>query len=875
MDKLLVHTLLGSETVVLGGNVAGLSCAVLRAGQGEKVLLIEQGTCLFRDLDRAGEYHFSVNREDAFADMLFPASCLLQGRRFHPDGLKRHGEELASENGIQLLYGMQAIGYRDGFLTVAHKSGLYAISCQWVYDCRDMDMTVSSGPRRFSLHVMEGSVHDVLKVSIPEVCPQDECYTLALEAFKQAKESRPGLTLARSGIACAPIEGFDIAKAIRAGLCCPHGFINLSAKGIQAPSLYFDNPLYPVRETAVPMPSIASCEQVDVVVAGGGTAGAMAALSAARQERKVLLLEMNGVLGGTGTIGGVSIYWFGTRDGATAMIDQKLDALYRELALPRSKCLWNENDVFLPDLKAYALYQLLKEAGVSIGFGAAICGCMKTGDTVTGVAYAKSGKLHLAYGAITIDCTGDGDIAMFAGSRHTYGGQNDALTYWGSLAQYTTPANYRNNFSTMVHIGCPLDTTRFIIAGRLRGKEMYDHGGYVALRESRHIKSMKDVTLEALLAMEAPEDTLYQCFSNYDPKGKLTSKLVYNGLLPPNLLMNVPLGAMIPLSKDDQPLKGLLVGGKAMGCTHDAFPGLRMQPDLQQQGFALGVLASQAIRQGVNPWEAAGVRAAIQSAGGQRLLPLPKPITDLPYAISALEDNTPMEWLEMNPSSYIREQPPVIACFLADSKEILPLLRQALKAAPQGRRLILSRLLLFHGDEAGAPEVIGAIEEWLKRTDALPRREGPVTFGQLLPDHGLMPEAVYLLNALAQVKTPAESLFTEVLNRLVHSERDYHDLRAGIYCYVECFAYVAQSRVDKAFIPLLKRLLALEELTGSQTADPLLAERFAMLRLALGSALATLGDPVGLETLLALSTAPAVPIRLSAQMALKQLEGSF
>lgn len=862
MHKL--YTLAACETVVLGGNIAGLSCALFHARQGEKVLLIEQGTCLYRDFDRAGEYTALVNRQDMVINELLPASCALENGAFHPDRIKRHGEALAQEHHIQLLYGMQAIHYSGGSLTAAHKSGLYAIACLRVYDCRAMDLSRRSGPRYYALHVMDDA-HAVLRVPIPPMCPQDECYTLAFKAFKQAKAARPNLTLGRSGMECVPAEGFDVAQGIQNGLHCTEGFLNAPDSGIEMPELFFENPLYPIRETAVAAPSIASVQSVDVLVAGGGTAGAVAALSAARQGLKVLLLEMNPVLGGTATAGGVSIYWFGTRDGATRMIDERVDALYQALDLPRSKCLWNEHDVFLPDLKAYALHEMLKEAGVTIAFEAVASACLKNNEMVTGALYAQNGKLHLAHAAMTIDTTGDADIAMFAGAQHVYGGQQDMLSYWGSLAQYTTPASYRNNFSTMVHIGCPLDTTRFIIAGRLRGDALYDHGGYVALRESRHIKSLNDVTLESLLAMHEPKDTLYQCFSNYDPKGKLTAKLIYNGLLPPNLLMNVPRGATIPLSKHDKPLQGILVGGKAIGCTHDAFPGLRMQPDLQQQGFALGVLAAKVIAQQVPAWDATGVQEAIAKTGGQIIRPLPAPVADLKHAISTLRDDTPLEWLEMDPAAFMTAQPPVIACFLADASDIVPLLKQALQSAPEGRRLILSRLLLFHGDQSGTKEVVAAIEAMLAKTRGLPRREGPATFGQLLPDHGLMPEAVYLLNALAHADASIGYLFKEILERLLRSQRDYRDLRAGIYCYVECFAYVAQNRLDPAFAPMLKRLLRLPELSDSQS-DPLLLERFAMLKLALGRALKHLSDPAGMETLRVLSTHFAAPIRLSAQM---------
>src|SRR5690606_3488975 len=46
-------------------------------------------------------------------------------------------------------------------------------------------------------------------------------------------------------------------------------------------------------------------ENVDVLVCGGGSAGAVAAIQAARAGTRTLLIEANGMLGGTTTVGGV------------------------------------------------------------------------------------------------------------------------------------------------------------------------------------------------------------------------------------------------------------------------------------------------------------------------------------------------------------------------------------------------------------------------------------------------------------------------------------------------------------------------------------------------------------------------------------------
>lgn len=915
MQTLRVPSLPAVDTVVLGGTLKGIVCALRQADAGHDVMLIEQGVCLYREMDQAADYAIPIRNGDPWIARLFPPGCLAAPGLAHPDRLKRHGEALCDQARIRLLYAAQALSWHEGRLLVAHKAGLFAVACQRLFDLREAAEPLPVSPRYFALHVlqaptplpgpfcMEERIHDDLRIPgdmplhlkagpagdghavlyIPVLGSADErspkgryaMYELALCAFRVLKQ-RPGcgaVTLARSGFACLPAQGIDIEASIRRGLAATEGWALGDTNGSKIPlgPLFHANPLYPHRRPFAFPIAAPDIWKGDVVVVGGGTAGALAAYGAAKQGLRVRLLEMNEMLGGTATCGGVSIYWFGTRDGATALVDARVDALYRSLNLPRSRCLWNEHDVFLPDLKAHALLSLCLEAGVEIVFQATSCAVtMEDAHRVTGVAFARGGQLCLANAPMVIDATGDADIAMFARARHTYGGDENALTYWGSLAQYTSPASYRNNFSTMVHVGDPLDYTRFILAGRRRGGNLYDHGRYVALRESRHIQGMKTVSLDRLLSPQASGDTLYQCFSNYDPKGKLTADLVYAGFLPPTLRMNVPRGAVIPTAADAEPIDGLLVGGKAISCTHDALPGLRMQPDLQQQGFALGILAAESIRQHVPAWAAEGVAEAIMAEGGQAILPLDGgKVWTLPECVNALTGGETLEWLDMDPSGWIDGQQPALRCFLADAAEIVPLLRAALAApdSTRARKLLLSRLLLWHGSSMGVPCVLEAIEDMLHKTQGLPTRDGPITFGQLLPDHGLMPEIVYLLNALAWERdTPVTHVFETVLARVLHGPRDFYDLRAGLYCYVECFAYVAMRRGDTAFLPMLRALSALPELSGGDEADPLLAERYAMLRLSLAEAIARLGDTQGHAMLRALAEHPVQAIRESARM---------
>lgn len=844
------------DHLVVGSGVMAMIRA-LSLPVGETVLLIGEDTCLYGDIDRTGDLRVPRGLSQAWETLLFPPQTRDCDGLLHPDRLKRYGEELFARRGIRLLYACQVLGLWEGMALVAHKSGLYAVGCGAAYDCRD---GLTPQDPCYCLHLMRDGEHQVLALptAFAGATPEDR-----YRRYAQALTCLPkGCTLARGGTEASELDGLDLSAAMQ-GACLRAGEW-LYPTGAFVPQS--QNPLFEAQKS-IEFPALAPQEEAcDILVVGGGTAGAAAALYSARMGYKTTLLEMNRQLGGSATVGGVSTYWFGLRTGATRDIDRAVDEAYRRLGLARRKCLWSEDDVFLPDLKAHVLLGLCLEAGVQVRMGCVACGVQKRGDRVTGVLYAMEGRARLARAQMILDCTGDGDLGMFAGAAHTYGSEIDGMTYWASLAQYTTPDNYRNNFSTMVHVGDPLDYTRFILAGRLRGDHTYDHGRYVAVRESRHIRGMAVVTLEQLVAMRAVEQPLYTCFSNYDPKGRLTADMAYFGMLPPNQLLVVPRGAVIPVDEREVPIRGLLIGGKAISCTHDAFPGLRMQPDLQRQGLALAALAACAIAQKTDPWLAENVVPTIRALGGDWRLPELPAQAGLKETIDALGENEPWEWLDAPPDNYHTSPAPVIRVMTAPRGEAVPLLRQALQRAQEpGLRLTLSRLLLWHGDEDGAAEVMAAAYALLAKEPGLPRRVASINYGQLLPDHGLMPELVYLLNSLGNApRTDVSELFGQVLKRLEAGPRDWRDLRCGVYCYGECFAYAAIHRRDKALEPMLLRVLALPEL-NREADDELMRERFHMLRITLLHALKVLGNPAGDEGLRAYQNDPRRILRQAAE----------
>lgn len=613
------------------------------------------------------------------------------------------------------------------------------------------------------------------------------------------------------------------------------------------------NKLYKFPEVKPAQMNISILDSSEVLVIGGGTGGAVAARVAAQESANTVLLEMNSALGGTGTIGGVSSYWFGNRDSFTREVDQKVRLWADKLAYPVNSYGWGPSDSWNPDIKAFVLMEMCINEGVKLYLNCITIGTIMKKDEFKGVVAATPYGPSVILSDVSIDATGDGDAAVFAGAEYLYGNQRDRMTMWASLAQYKAPGQYKNNFTTTADVGDVFDYTRFILAGRRRGAEdLYDHGSYVAPRESRHIKGEYELTLIDQLLMKSFPDTVSICFSNHDPKGKSTADIIYFGILPPQLEIEIPYRVMLPAKIDS-----LLIAGKAISASHDGLPAVRMQDDLQKQGGAAGMAAAFCIKHKVTPRELnPGIlqeKLICMGYLSERILEnrCEKLLIDYKKIIDNLDGNEPFEWLEMDMTKKAKEISPIILICTASKEEVLSLLEESYSSSEGKKRLLLARLLLWHGSDKGLDDVIDEIKSMWNTTSSLPKREASTKFCQLYPDHGVMAEPTYLINSLSRVGNKKIMIvFKELVERIVKADRDYKDNRLCMFNYVEATAYAAERLVFPEFIPLLRELLSLPEFNNCIQKEgiqvDLIGERMIYLSLALCRALARCGEKDGL-----------------------------
>jgi len=587
---------------------------------------------------------------------------------------------------------------------------------------------------------------------------------------------------------------------------------------------------------------VAVVDSARLVVAGGGTSGHAAAITAGSTGVDTICVERHGDLGGVNTIGGVPYYWFGKWSAQFRRRYQQIKEMVESTGLPIS----------------LVLLQLARADALKLRLSTPIVGVTKSGARIDAVLVGTDHGLRAIEGEAFIDATGDGDLSAWAGCPYTYGSQRDEITMWCSFGKFRESRREASRqYLTVVDQRSWKDASRLLAAAR-RQTGIYGEAefpqAYLATRESRHIRGTSTVTYLDVLGSRVFPDSLSVCRSNVDIKGMASSAAALCGIIERDFLRNyectIPLGALVPLGSEN-----VLNIGKAYSTTHDGLAMARMQADMANLGAAGAYVARHALASRTSGRRRASF-ARLDVEALQKTMLANGIISACDLRPSARADGLPddgeiellCDRLAMGPIE-LADQARIL---LRPDIAVVRLPRTLRRADHHDCKRIASRLLCILRVPDGAPFLLESIEEALA---------GPVLpalwthFPSTQPDHGWAPDVVYDVNAVSRTRDlRLVPLLSRIVDRL-HLDGSVSDHR---FSFVHAIAYAGEQIAHPDVLPVLRRLLADPVIRGNdiprgedprRTADAI-RERYAYLELCLCRSLARCGGAEGLEGLI-------------------------
>jgi hypothetical protein len=448
----------------------------------------------------------------------------------------------------------------------------------------------------------------------------------------------------------------------------------------------------------------------DVVVVGGGTSGAPAGIGAARQGASTLVIEYLHGLGGVGTQGAISSYYWGNRIGFSATV-----AGGPRWEIEPKMEWWRRN---------------LLDAGGEVWFGTMGCGAFVEDSRVRGIVVATPQGRGVVMAHVVIDSTGNTDIAAAAGAECLYTDATDIAMQGTGLPPRRLGSSYTNTDYTIVDETDMLDVLSIFVAAKHRAGDAFDLGRLIDTRERRRI--VGDFTMSVLdqINERTYPDTVAVCYSDFDTHGYTTDPY-FTLEHPPKrkgFYVRIPYRMLLPRGLD-----GILVTGLGISCHRDAVPLIRMQPDVQNHGYAAGAAAALAARDDV-PTREIDLRelqrhlVEIGNFSGEILeeedsYPIPR--ERIAAAVKAAGDGYQD-----------------ISVILARPEVALPLLRVAYAEAdtPEAK-LIYAHILAVLGDNKGLPDLLDAVRAF-EELDEGWRYTG---MGQFGPNMSRLDRLIYAL----------------------------------------------------------------------------------------------------------------------------------
>jgi len=526
---------------------------------------------------------------------------------------------------------------------------------------------------------------------------------LPLEAFRPAGISR---LLVLGG--CADVSRQQAEKLLRplalmdAGVClgaaaAAEAKLVPAPVGVRLPGRKTDNPAAAgeVREVLTgvrpiqQLPTITQEERelpvlgrYDVVIIGGGTAGAPAGIAAARQGAKTLVVEYLSALGGVGTAGAITSYYAGNRVGFTATVP----TLDKSTAwVIEQKMEWWRSE--------------LRRAGADIWCGTIGCGALVENGRVSGAVVATPLGRGVVLAKAVIDATGNADVAAAAGAACVYTDQSELAMQGTGLPPRQLGASYANTDFTITDETDLVDTWHLFVYAKEKYPDAFDQGQLVDTRERRYIVGELTMSILDEINQRTYPDTIVQARGGkYDTHGYTVDPfLTVTHPDTGKLVVNIPYRCFLPKGLD-----GILVAGLGLSAHRDAQPPIRMQADIQNGGYAVGVAAAMIAKQNT-------ASRNIDIRALQRHL---VEIGNVPKDVLDADDSYPLPVEKIAAAvANLPKDPNGAAAILTQPEQALPLLKKAYAAAQGDARSSYATMLAVMGDATGLQSLLDDVKQ--------------------------------------------------------------------------------------------------------------------------------------------------------------------
>jgi hypothetical protein len=351
--------------------------------------------------------------------------------------------------------------------------------------------------------------------------------------------------------------------------------------------------------------------EADVLVVGGGTAGAVAAITAARVGARTVLVERGSQLGGTLTTGGVAFPGLFDAWGKQVIAGVGWELVKEAVELDggefpdfsRIPERHHHNQVLVnPFIYAILAEEKCEQAGVEIAYYEFPQGVSETADgwQVDCVGFGTQRRVLCKQ---IVDCTGGAEVVGMLNLPRLCGTERQPGSMLFRLGDATNPG--RGGLSLLYVHGADSTNSRTATAANLAGrrdvlkkvrrenKRLMHLQPEASFRESYRIEGEALITVDDYRSGRVFPDAV--CYAFY-PVDLHTKDGVKPEPLPRGNVPTIPLRALVPKGS-----RNIMVAGRCVSSDRLANSGLRVQAPCMAMGQVAGTAAALAAREQTTP----------------------------------------------------------------------------------------------------------------------------------------------------------------------------------------------------------------------------------------------------------------------------------